>query len=390
MDIFDKFFSEFAYKFDKGYPDMNNDQDVLLLESLISEVVGEKINIKEANLSGRTTNYSQPTGGFYKYVELNNDSDSVDFETERDAPIFDKESFEILDNISKGETFKILDNKESDLTKKGNSYYTNINYKGKEYYIRLSDILKPSGKQVSLIDVNIDDKTKDNVFNNFKAGHGQEKDIVKLWIEKSGKNYEFNYQGKTYEVERVGAPTFKGKGNPKTDVFVKLDKPIIPYGNDLKISLKAANATFVENWMLPLRFKQILGLEDSKKIILDFLQKLQKEEIGTRSPYMFWFIKSKPYNSSYELTREQEYEAYSGANKFGPDSEATANCYFKGNVPNTIDDFISDLRPISELDADIGLHLRGYAKGGNAACYLLQEDGKWEINPIWKEIFKIK
>tara|TARA_B110000285_G_scaffold16070_1_gene15841 strand:- start:35 stop:1144 length:1110 start_codon:yes stop_codon:yes gene_type:complete len=369
---------------------MNNDQDVLLLESLISEVVGEKINIKEANLSGRTTNYSQPTGGFYKYVELNNDSDSVDFETERDAPIFDKESFEILDNISKGETFKILDNKESDLTKKGNSYYTNINYKGKEYYIRLSDILKPSGKQVSLIDVNIDDKTKDNVFNNFKAGHGQEKDIVKLWIEKSGKNYEFNYQGKTYEVERVGAPTFKGKGNPKTDVFVKLDKPIIPYGNDLKISLKAANATFVENWMLPLRFKQILGLEDSKKIILDFLQKLQKEEIGTRSPYMFWFIKSKPYNSSYELTREQEYEAYSGANKFGPDSEATANCYFKGNVPNTIDDFISDLRPISELDADIGLHLRGYAKGGNAACYLLQEDGKWEINPIWKEIFKIK
>tara|TARA_B110000977_G_C10983027_1_gene456879 strand:+ start:31 stop:1203 length:1173 start_codon:yes stop_codon:yes gene_type:complete len=390
MNIFNKFFNKFAYKFDKGYPDMNNDQDVLLLESLISEVVGEKINIKEANLSGRTTNYSQPTGGFYKYVELNNDSDSVDFETERDAPIFDKESFEILDNISKGETFKILDNKESDLTKKGNSYYTNINYKGKEYYIRLSDILKPSGKQVSLIDVNIDDKTKDNVFNNFKAGHGQEKDIVKLWIEKSGKNYEFNYQGKTYEVERVGAPTFKGKGNPKTDVFVKLDKPIIPYGNDLKISLKAANATFVENWMLPLRFKQILGLEDSKKIILDFLQKLQKEEIGTRSPYMFWFIKSKPYNSSYELTREQEYEAYSGANKFGPDSEATANCYFKGNVPNTIDDFISDLRPISELDADIGLHLRGYAKGGNAACYLLQEDGKWEINPIWKEIFKIK
>tara|TARA_R110000787_G_scaffold264142_1_gene370078 strand:- start:58 stop:1230 length:1173 start_codon:yes stop_codon:yes gene_type:complete len=390
MDIFDKFFSEFAYKFDKGYPDMNNDQDVLLLESLISKVLGEEVKVKEANLSGRTTNYSKPTGAFYKYVELNDDSSNMNFETERDAPIFDKDSFEILDNISKGETFKILDNKESDLIKKGNSYYTTINYKDKEYYIKLSDILKPSGKQVDFIDVSIDDKTKDNVFNNFKAGHGQEKDIVKLWIEKSGKNYEFNYQGKTYEIERVGAPSFKGKGNPKTDIFVSLDKPISPYGDDLKISLKAANATFVENWMLPSRFKQILGLEDGKKIITDFLQKLQRGEIGTRSPYMFWFIKTKPYNSPYELTKEQEYEAYSGANKFGPDSEATANCYFKGNVPSTIDDFISGLKPISELDADVGLHLRGYAKGGNAACYLLQESGKWEINPTWKEIFRIK
>ena len=368
LDNITKYLNRIAYKFPKGYPDMNNDQDVLLLETFISELLGEEVKVKEANLSGRTTNYSKPTGAFYKYVELNDSSDTMSFETERDAPIFNTDSFEVVANIDKGENFKILDNKESDLTKKGNSYYTRINYKDKEYYIRLSDILKPSGKQVDFINVNLDDKTKDNVFNNFK----------------------FNYQGKTYEVERVGAPSFKGKGNPKTDIFVGLNKPISPYGDDLKISLKAANATFVENWMLPSRFEQILGLEDGKKIIVEFLQKLQKEEIGTRSPYMFWFIKTKPYNSSYELTREQEYEAYSGANKFGPDSEATANCYFKGNVPSTIDDFISDLKPISELNADIGLHLRGYAKGGNAACYLLQENGEWEINPTWKEIFKIK
>ena len=50
MDIFDKFFSEFAYKFDKGYPDMNNDQDVLLLESLISEAVGKDIILENQNL----------------------------------------------------------------------------------------------------------------------------------------------------------------------------------------------------------------------------------------------------------------------------------------------------------------------------------------------------
>jgi hypothetical protein len=45
MDIFDKFFTKFAYKFDKGYPDMNNDQDVLLLESLMEDLVGEAFSV---------------------------------------------------------------------------------------------------------------------------------------------------------------------------------------------------------------------------------------------------------------------------------------------------------------------------------------------------------
>jgi hypothetical protein len=38
MDIFDKFFKKFAYKFNKGYPDMNNSQDVLLLELLFEKL----------------------------------------------------------------------------------------------------------------------------------------------------------------------------------------------------------------------------------------------------------------------------------------------------------------------------------------------------------------
>jgi hypothetical protein len=50
MSIFDKFFTKFAYKFDKGYPDMNNDQDVLLLESLISEAVGKSIILENQDL----------------------------------------------------------------------------------------------------------------------------------------------------------------------------------------------------------------------------------------------------------------------------------------------------------------------------------------------------
>ena len=37
MKIFDQFFTKFSYKFDKGYPDMDNPTDVSLLESLISK-----------------------------------------------------------------------------------------------------------------------------------------------------------------------------------------------------------------------------------------------------------------------------------------------------------------------------------------------------------------
>ena len=53
MSIFDKFFTKYAYKFDKGYPDMDNPSDVVLLESLF-EQIGVEISLKEEvpNMSG--------------------------------------------------------------------------------------------------------------------------------------------------------------------------------------------------------------------------------------------------------------------------------------------------------------------------------------------------
>jgi hypothetical protein len=45
MDVLDKFFKKYSYKFPKGYPDMNNEQDVLLLESILGEL---GINLEEA------------------------------------------------------------------------------------------------------------------------------------------------------------------------------------------------------------------------------------------------------------------------------------------------------------------------------------------------------
>ena len=44
MNVFDKFFQRYSYKFPKGYPDMNDPNDVLLLESLLEKL---GVNLKE-------------------------------------------------------------------------------------------------------------------------------------------------------------------------------------------------------------------------------------------------------------------------------------------------------------------------------------------------------
>ena len=64
MDIFDKFFKKFAYKFDKGYPDMNNSQDVLLLESLF-----EKLNIEVELKEDKIPNKSNSIQAVQKIID---------------------------------------------------------------------------------------------------------------------------------------------------------------------------------------------------------------------------------------------------------------------------------------------------------------------------------
>jgi hypothetical protein len=50
MDVLDLFFKKYSYKFPKGYPDMNNEQDVLLLESILRELeIG--VDLEETKLS---------------------------------------------------------------------------------------------------------------------------------------------------------------------------------------------------------------------------------------------------------------------------------------------------------------------------------------------------
>ena len=53
MDILEKYLNSISYKFPKGYPDMKDEQDILLLESLLKEM-GISISIKEGTKAANT------------------------------------------------------------------------------------------------------------------------------------------------------------------------------------------------------------------------------------------------------------------------------------------------------------------------------------------------
>ena len=88
MDVLDKFFKKFSYKFDKGYPDMNNVQDVLLLESLLSETLGKPFSfnvLKEELFIFEATDreISANTAKAVAYIIQNADS-SLGFKAQSD------------------------------------------------------------------------------------------------------------------------------------------------------------------------------------------------------------------------------------------------------------------------------------------------------------------
>lgn len=351
--------------------------------------------IYEANLAGSTTNYQRSTGAFYKYVQMAKDP-NIDFEADRDAKLYDKQFNHVAD-ISQGEKFKILDRDEKDLQMMKQSYTTRIKFKGQEYQMRLSDILKPSGKKVDFIQVDLHSKIDPSVWVPFKAGHGHEAQIAQVFIEKSGGNWEFEHKGKEYHITKLmSPPTPKGiGGNPKTDLYVRFAESIPGFGRELKYSLKAANATFIENWMKPERLEQIFGKSKSIAIITDTHRRLNEDAskvVGkSKAPTLHWFVvdsKLTRPNTDIFLDKKEATEAFSGAKKFGERHPATANCWLKGDPTNSISTLIDKTQDINKHGVKASLFIRGYGKAGKSACYIRTEDG-WRINDNWIKYFRL-
>lgn len=352
-----------------------------------------KSHIYEATLSGSTVNYQQPTGAFYKYVQMAKDP-SMDFEADKDSILLDLSGVPTETKITKGETFKILDREEKDLMSNGKRYHTKISYKNQEYRIYLSAILKPSGKKVDYIQVDLKDKINPNVWEPFKGGHGHEGQIANVFVKGSGGNWEFEHAGSEYHITKMNSPAVPSGtgGNPKTDLYVQLAENLKPYGKELKYSLKADNATFVENWMKPQRMDQVFGKPKVIRILMEIHKKLNAGEIGVKSPTMHFFIKDKKNNTGIICNPKEALEAYSGANKFGANHPATANCFLKGSPTSSITELLKKTYPIakaSKVLGKIGLHIRGYGKQTNSAAFVKGNKGNWVISPVWMKYYKL-
>jgi len=94
MDALDLFFKKFSYKFDKGYPDMKNTQDIFLLESLINKILDEEIILEKAL---EWPDLSDASRKYYRLTVID-------------------------DKIKNGIPFKLEDGREEILTYNDNSY----------------------------------------------------------------------------------------------------------------------------------------------------------------------------------------------------------------------------------------------------------------------------
>ena len=359
--------------------------------------------IYEASLLGRTTKYSGSLGAFKQYVELA--PQNKEFELEKDAELYQMDGTAYGVTLKKGTKLAIMDREEKHVQNVGRSLAIRVNitdrkyrrYAKQDYLVLLNKILKPTGKNVEPMAVDLDDKINPNVFTNFKTGHGHEGQFTEAWILGSGDNWQFEWKKKEYRITELRAPDWKGQGNPKTDVTVVLDKKLPGFPSRyMKYSLKAENATYFENWMLPERFEQIYQKSFGSKLLNEALKELRDTgKIGgtkTNTPSICPFI-AKKWNFGPKLTPVQMHEVISGAVKF-ENGEGAANVFYGGDVPkrpDIIQQIISQTKTSGAMAKKItaGLSLRGSSDIKNSSCFIKGEDDNWYINEKWGKIFTV-
>jgi hypothetical protein len=206
MDIFDKFFKKFAYKFNKGYPDMNNNQDVLLLEFLLNKLgidlnegdAENGIEILKKEFGFKDENFQKISGTRYKILIPR--AERYDYAQKMDA----------------------LDDFIFDPNAKGSSM-------GAVLYKNASFLLKPEGTQG-------------------RASAGTENEDIlenelKKYLEDGPKNVIFVGKNKTYStpnVKDVKGVGYDVAGGKKADIVLVGDK-------NYPISIKKDNAGFWES-----------------------------------------------------------------------------------------------------------------------------------------------
>lgn len=393
MNLLDKIILEWSYKTEKGYPDIDNEDDMSLFETIFGFKLGE------SNMGGKATGYPSTTGTFEKYVTDKEDSENFMYTADRDTILIPTSDEEEPVSIKKGTEFNIISKKVADLIQKGVSKLATVKYDGSEYLLSITSINKPTGKGVDAFEPGEAKKHKSGVLHPFIPGHPQEKDVALLFHNASDENYNFKHDGKDVEVQYIGEARGRTPGKPKTDLLVILDKEVKPINsNKLRISLKAGNATFVENWTRPQRVLQIFEKGKIKEEVIKIYNGIVANTLlkkGTTTKNLAFFISTSSSTYTVEgrgplqLNQDEALEAYTAARKFGADSELTPNCFFKGAVPSEITTLVSGLVPfdINALTVleDLYIHVRGSNEARGGSLFIKREnvDSPWYINPDW-------
>ena len=190
------------------------------------------------------------------------------------------------------------------------------------------------------------------------------------------KGTTFDYEGEEYMVIDSGKPLpQKGKGEPKTDIYVCAQSEGTT--KEFKISYKKKNADFLENKMKSDRAEQIFGanwkeiIEENTKRISDrfeetpvlFLDQRKKTEPGSMTLgwrfELFNKLQGGLSGKMENLTRDQVYEVYSGKKleerkrnakvngKVIPNS-GTADYILVTDEVESAQDIINRMQPIGE------------------------------------------
>ena len=112
MDPLDLFFKKYLYKFSKGYPDLNNKNDVMLLEKLL-KVIG--IDLQEEK--NRDKDYDSEIMTLLKSIDDENVKKKVVTYLKKKDTAEDNETYKELENIlsEKGLSSSLIELNETKL-----------------------------------------------------------------------------------------------------------------------------------------------------------------------------------------------------------------------------------------------------------------------------------
>ena len=134
MDVLDKFFKKFSYKFPKGYPDINDAQDILLLETLLDQLIIFEIEDSE-NIPD---DIEQIRATINNHPDYKNKVEAITMNTAKRPFIYVKDVAASNRNVRLEITKDLI---EKELLPKGEikknskgAYYLNVN--GYEIYIK--------------------------------------------------------------------------------------------------------------------------------------------------------------------------------------------------------------------------------------------------------------